>query len=834
MHSPAMSTRILLILGFSLATLHAADPSPEDLLRHGLFEEEANQNLDKAAEHYRAVIAAHDRQRALAASATFRLGEVARKKNEKESAAAAFRAVTERFPEQAELARLSRENLAALGIEISAPSAPAATDPEDAEIARLKEIARNSPDLIDGAGLDGWRPIHHAAANGWTRVISYLLENKVASNCRTNNEVLTPLQLASIHGHLATVKTLLAAKVDLNIQSPVAMDGGKGFPSLDSKAKEIIGTWTALEMAILYDRPEITRTLIEAGADLDHVGLDVLVSQGRLPISTLEMAIYLGRNKLAQTFITAGASLAATGEKDWITPLGMAVGYNQDMIAPLLKAGADPKSTDLIDRITPLHRAAGFGRIEAAQLLIEAGADAKATNAKGETPLHWTFKAEIAEFLIAKGADPNAKDSAGLTTLDRVAAQNEVDSNAALIEVLLKHGATVADPRALLRRTSEAMLPFVGERLVYPKLHNTDAILLSVRGDHFFNQEPAPSGGARRPRVRSQQESRPEVIALETRASPASPPPSLAEVMRMAFGQSGYPQSIRIIRRGENDRIDIIREWCESGGNKLPTDWPALVWGDVVEVRSSSGRSGDASSFGDFAAMIPARAVTFRLGELEFPKTIPGEETFWLDSNASETLPSLLPPNIQSVADQTRFVVRRKGLPAPITLDFSKPTDARFRLLDGDTVEMSWDVPKLYKQFESGQSNHVLALTKDGGGSGSYLPNSLVELLSQSSINGPIDFSKVCILRRAENWKPEMFDLKAWIEQLPPREKWERDALLSSAPKLNPGDAVIVIDNPAADAEKTAAEIRKKAGEAATVMSVMRARERVVPPAAPR
>ncbi|HSP41594.1 MAG TPA: tetratricopeptide repeat protein, partial [Luteolibacter sp.] len=128
-----MSTRILLILSFSLATLHAADPTPADLLRQGLFEEEANQNLDKAAEHYRAVIAAHERERALAASATFRLGEIARKKNDKEAAAAAFRTVTERFPEQAELARLSRENLAALGIETIAPAAPASADPEDAE-----------------------------------------------------------------------------------------------------------------------------------------------------------------------------------------------------------------------------------------------------------------------------------------------------------------------------------------------------------------------------------------------------------------------------------------------------------------------------------------------------------------------------------------------------------------------------------------------------------------------------------------------------------------------------------------------------------------------------
>ena len=103
-----MITRLLCFFSLSLVTLTAApDPTPEDLLRQGLFEEEANHDLDKAADNYRAVITAHDRQRALAASATFRLGEIARKKNDNEAAAAAFRTVVERFPEQQEIARLS-------------------------------------------------------------------------------------------------------------------------------------------------------------------------------------------------------------------------------------------------------------------------------------------------------------------------------------------------------------------------------------------------------------------------------------------------------------------------------------------------------------------------------------------------------------------------------------------------------------------------------------------------------------------------------------------------------------------------------------------------------
>jgi hypothetical protein len=57
------------------------------------------------------------------------------------------------------------------------------------------------------------------------------------------------------------------------------------------------------------------------------------------------------------------------------------------------------------------------------------------------------------------------------------------------------------------------------------------------------------------------------------------------------------------------------------------------------------------------------------------------------------------------------------------------------------------------------------------------------------------------------------------------REEWDRDAMIKSAPKLNPSDVVILIQNHSEDAEKTAAEIRKIAGEVAKVLSL-----RPVPP----
>lgn len=114
----------LILSYFAIASLYAADPaienskdsSADNQLRQGLFEEEANQNYEKAGTHYRAVLDAYQRQRTLAATATYRLGELARKANDQAAASTAFRAVLEQFPEQEKLVQLSRENLTALSL----------------------------------------------------------------------------------------------------------------------------------------------------------------------------------------------------------------------------------------------------------------------------------------------------------------------------------------------------------------------------------------------------------------------------------------------------------------------------------------------------------------------------------------------------------------------------------------------------------------------------------------------------------------------------------------------------------------------------------------------
>jgi ankyrin repeat protein len=456
-----MTARILIISAFALTSiLSAAELSNEDLLRQGLFEEEANRDFEKAIECYRAVVAAHDRQRSLAATATFRLGEIARKKNDKEAAAAAFRTVAERFPEQADLARLSRENLSALGMSPILASEAQTTDVEEIEIARLQVIAKSSPDLLDGANEIGWRPIHKAAEKGQTKVLAYLLENKADANGRTTKEGLTPLHLASIHGHLAVVNALLAEKAELD--RTFSMLGiAKTLPTMSRNAEGVGGEWSALDLAVLYDRREIAKTLIKAGADVKRFGPSPDQSY---PYTTLLIAIYLGRDELAQALIAAGSPLDRVASEGAPSPLLVALKHNPNMAAILIKAGASPILTDDKRYGIPLHLAARSNQLEMAKLFLEAGSDPRATDDNGMTALHGVTSPEMVDLLISKGADVNALDQGKRTPF--VYAFLWKPSRIPLLEAFLKHGAIITDADSILQIAPHELLPFIREKVL--------------------------------------------------------------------------------------------------------------------------------------------------------------------------------------------------------------------------------------------------------------------------------------------------------------------------------------------------------------------------------
>ncbi len=106
----------------------------------------------------------------------------------------------------------------------------------------------------------------------------------------------------------------------------------------------------------------------------------------------------------------------------------------QAVIRYLVKAGVSVHETDK-NGVTPLHRAVRFRNLAAVKLLIELGADVNAKDRRSKaTPLHRAVTntgapatagkgdvaLEIAKLLLDAGADPKASNKSGKTPADYV------------------------------------------------------------------------------------------------------------------------------------------------------------------------------------------------------------------------------------------------------------------------------------------------------------------------------------------------------------------------------------------------------------------------------
>jgi len=122
--------------------------------------------------------------------------------------------------------------------------------------------------------------------------------------------------------------------------------------------------------------------------------------------------------------------MAEQKDTDGKTPLISAALYGDtEAVRRLLDNGANVKARDAFGR-TPLIAATATWKgpmdctIEIVRLLLDRGADVNAQNKKGRTALmevvahrDFTRQQELIELLLSRGADPNLKDAIGSTAL---------------------------------------------------------------------------------------------------------------------------------------------------------------------------------------------------------------------------------------------------------------------------------------------------------------------------------------------------------------------------------------------------------------------------------
>jgi ankyrin repeat protein len=192
----------------------------------------------------------------------------------------------------------------------------------------------------------GITPLYLASVNGSAPMIEKLLKAGADAN-EVSTEGETALMTAARTGNVPAAKVLLAngAKVD---------------------AKETWQGQTALHWAVAQKHPEMVKELIAAKADV---------------------------NMRADTKIWERQSSAEPREK-WMplgaqTPLMFAAREGCAACIPLLaSAKADLNATDIDDNLTPLIMALLNGKYDAANALIQAGADVNMADKLGRVPLH--------------------------------------------------------------------------------------------------------------------------------------------------------------------------------------------------------------------------------------------------------------------------------------------------------------------------------------------------------------------------------------------------------------------------------------------------------------
>jgi len=388
-----------------------------------------------------------------------------------------------------------------------------------ADMARRLLEAGARTEAADGSGE---LPLHLAIRSGAYDMVELLLSHGAQVDGRDLNYGQTPLMLAVREENIALVRRLLEAGADINAQSlageehprvlpsdvPVGTSQGVGInrSGLPDRGMRypITGMKTPLSYATRQGNLELTRMLVEAGADIELADangitplINAILNHSVVNVNRSGKSDHLA---IAQYLVEAGANVNVV---DWFgqTPLWAAVDMRNlefsvtqtthrvdreaafTLIESLLAAGAEPNPrikefpperrfiagtgfngwVDMTGQ-TPFLRAAIAGDLRVLHLLLEYGADPNIATVGGTTPLmvaagvSWavaeTFDEgpeallETVQLTHALGNDINAVNSMGLRAIHGAANRGSNDiieylaTNGALLDVADNEGRT--------------------------------------------------------------------------------------------------------------------------------------------------------------------------------------------------------------------------------------------------------------------------------------------------------------------------------------------------------------------------------------------------------
>src|ERR1017187_9969496 len=409
----------------------AATNDVTSALQRGLFEEEANQNLGAAIQAYQTVANQFDKDRKLAATAIFRLGECYRKQGNTNDAATQYERILREFSDQPTLVTLSRQSLAGIGSAPAASTAPVLSDAARQEQRRLlqeeitlveKQLQMQQKQIEVGAvGPDALWPTERELLKLKRQVAALDAGLPISITATETTAPATSTEAEEVK----RIQALIKDSPDL-INAP------------DQKGE------TLLESAAAKGKLAVVNVLLENGAAVDG-----LQQPGLTP---LHYAAANGHKAIVDLLLSKGAKPDAQNQSG-LTPLHLAARKGYETVAKALLAAGAPvnaqtkssSSSDTEDlqyqigsSQTPLHLAANAGYSGMVELLLGKGADANAENVDGQTPLSSAAQKHyqgVLQVLLAAHANPNL----GRVNLPLVTAAYQGDMPT--LKLLLANGA---------------------------------------------------------------------------------------------------------------------------------------------------------------------------------------------------------------------------------------------------------------------------------------------------------------------------------------------------------------------------------------------------------
>jgi ankyrin repeat protein len=307
----------------------------------------------------------------------------------------------------------------------------------------LRLLLAQGAKLTDkGSSLD--TPLHAAARGGHAEAVQVLLAHHAAVNALDSAKT-TPLYDAARWGHYAAVKVLLANGANVN--------GMKNGP-------------IPLSAAVRGGNADVVKLLLE----------DQSINKGKTDYSNIMLAADMGNNAILTLLLKAGAPVEIKPSfsfirRDSTTALANAArNGHYDTVKLLLENGASATGVTISNLIysarsfTPLHAAAQHGSPEIITLLLSKGAEVDLNTKdviyymnnpdpkKNQTPLCYAVKGghvEAARLLLDAGADPNTCDANDTSPF-----QLALDANDTAMATLLIEKKATIEPNTHKGRTA--------------------------------------------------------------------------------------------------------------------------------------------------------------------------------------------------------------------------------------------------------------------------------------------------------------------------------------------------------------------------------------------